>query len=206
LECRPCCHRALRLQRFENVHRLSLPGFLVLFPENSAGQLVTAMVINSTSIQVIGQFEPYLKVDENALSKLSLTSIFFTLLAAMMIKLQGAMTNDSQSAAFGILLIFVNTLGLFVVGLGVAFNPFVMAIRALQDKHIHNAEIKGMENGESLKEYFLRLAESDEEDACWEQIKTKTFRKVKEGAADVGILEDTVKGEVRCCTGDGPID
>ncbi|GMH72540.1 hypothetical protein TrST_g9858 [Triparma strigata] len=186
---------------FENFRRLSLTGMLVFFEAGSAGQLVTALIITIVSLKVFLVFQPYRKLDENVIAELSQWSIFFTLLAAIMIKLKDALV-EAHTQEFGLLILFSNVVGATMVVLGLLYKPFVMSVSALRRKHVHESPVKGLEAKHRQKwtdffDYFVNVTESD----SWESISPDADEDKKDG----GGVECVVK-EVRCGNGDGPID
>ena len=194
---------------FENGRRLSLTGLLVWFTPGSPGQLVTAMIITLGGLKVIMVHRPYVDAGTNFVSEMSQWSILFTLLAATMIQLKAVVANDEdeeESATFGYLLIFVNTIGVAAVVLGIAYKPLLGVMKALQRKHRHSGELRGLSDTERdwarFHEYFEALATSGVEEAGWEEVEVKKFTK-KEVE---GVVNGSVKGEVRCAGGDGGVD
>ncbi|GMI15772.1 hypothetical protein TrLO_g10293 [Triparma laevis f. longispina] len=121
---------------------------LVFFEAGSAGQLVTALFITIISLKVFLVFQPYRKLDENVIAELSQWSIFFTLLAAIMIKLKDALV-EAHTYEFGVLIIFSNLVGGLLVGLGLLYKPMLTSLAALRRKNVHSCKVKGLNDSYS---------------------------------------------------------
>ncbi|GMI01305.1 hypothetical protein TrLO_g1117 [Triparma laevis f. longispina] len=164
---------------YECFRRLSFSGMLVFLNPGSAPQLCSSIILALISSLMYAYYKPFEKSEENTLAQVSTISIFLTLLAGIMISLKDKLAEEN-SEALGILLVFVNTLILGMVGIGFMYKPMFKAVKKLNEKHIHDAELKGM--GEELAhsdewfiDYFKRLAGSDEREAGWMKMNVKDW-------------------------------
>ena len=149
---------------FENFRRLCLTGALVWFTPGSTGQYIVSIILAYGCLNVYKTTLPHIKSEENALAEVAQHSIFFTLLAAIMVKLQGVL-SDTNDKRFGFLLIFVNCIVFLIVAFGLLYKPLFNLLRRLSPKHFHDAPLKGLDptvvySDNAFLEYFKELAEA----------------------------------------------
>ena len=194
---------------FENFRRLCLTGILVWFPPGSTGQYIASIVLAYVCLRVYVKSCPHARADDNGLAEVAQHSIFFTLLAALMIRMKGYLP-DAKDHKFGLLLIFVNCIVFLIVALGLLYKPVLGRARKLSPKHVHDAPLKGLDeeveySDNAFLEYFKQLAESDEREAGWKTIEDNEWGLGKKKARQ--WLEETgAVGSWRCANGEGPID
>ncbi|GMH75621.1 hypothetical protein TL16_g06821 [Triparma laevis f. inornata] len=173
------------------------------------------------------QLSPFVEAEENYIAEASTISIFFTVLAAIMIELNtNFLTMEPNSHAFGIILIIVQSSIFVFVFVGVLIAPAMNLFSKFKRIHEHDCELKGLddfaggsktpkEKDELFFEYFKELAESDEAKAGWMKLEAKNWDAKKhtdwDGKKHTEQLKEWLKetgavGEWRCSTGDGPID
>jgi len=79
------------------------------------------------------------------------------------------------------MLTVVNMLGIALIISQALVKPFKWLIRALQRKHVHDGELRGIKvqqvSSKGFKKYFERLCLSGEVEAGWERIPGKNFGK-----------------------------
>ncbi|GMH94601.1 hypothetical protein TL16_g12953 [Triparma laevis f. inornata] len=126
------------------------------------------MVFTTFLCKRYGDDETWYLPFENHLAKISSVSIFLTLLAAILIQLKENPSSEF-SAQLGALLVFVNKLVFAMVGAGILFKPVFKFIKKFNEKHVHDAELKGM--GPEIEypvdlflDYFKVLADSSEKE------------------------------------------
>ncbi|GMH73197.1 hypothetical protein TL16_g06118 [Triparma laevis f. inornata] len=194
---------------YECFRRLSFTGMLVFFDPGSAPQLCFSIILALMSSLMYAYHQPFEKLEENTLAQISTVSIFLTLLAGILITLKENL-DEEYKANLGALLVFVNTLVFAMVGVGVLFKPVFKFIQKFNEKHVHDAPLKGMgpEVAYSVDlfiDYFKKLSKSDEKEAGWKPLDAKDWsgktKKVKEWLEETGV-----KAEWRCADGNGPID
>ncbi|GMI08654.1 hypothetical protein TrLO_g12648 [Triparma laevis f. longispina] len=110
------------------------------------------------------------------------------LLAGILMTLQGNL-SEVFSAQLGTLLVIVNTLIFAMVGASVLFKPMFKFVKKFNEKHIHDAPLKGMGpkvaySVDLFIKHFKKLAESDVNEAGWKPLEVKDWsgkkKKVKE--------------------------
>ncbi|GMI20673.1 hypothetical protein TeGR_g13516, partial [Tetraparma gracilis] len=109
---------------FDCVRRLSLTGLLVFVFKGQASQIVVAMVLASLSVVAFVHWRPFVKDANDNLAIVSQVAIFFTLLAALLKRVEVDKTDDYDEDMFGFVLIFVNSLGVVMVVTSVLVKPF----------------------------------------------------------------------------------
>ena len=133
------------------------------------------------------------------------TSIFFTLFAALLRKVQVDKDDHYNETLFGILLIFLNCSGIIMVVLTTLAKPFVRFAKMFAHHHKHDGSLRGMNITETKEkngfiDHFIKVASSDQKEGGW-----KVFHKPVKRWTD--FLEYS-KAEVsfRNSEGSGPID
>lgn len=97
-----------------------------------------------------------------------------------------------------------------MVGAGILFKPVFKFIKKFDEKHVHDAELKGM--GPEIEypvdlflDYFKVLADSSEKEAGWKPLDARDWsgkkKKVKEWLTATGA-----SAEWRCAEGNGSFD
>ena len=104
---------------FVCVNRLMTTGGSVAFKEGSAIQVASGTLMAVISICVYSLYTPFIKAEDNVLAMFAQWSVFLTLFAGLMLKLNLSEQDeiDDDGSAFGWFLIAVNGLVL-VVALG----------------------------------------------------------------------------------------
>ena len=195
---------------FDCVRRLSLTGLLVFVFKGQASQIVVAMVLAVLSVTAFINWKPFIKAENDTLAIVSQLSIFFTLFAGLLKKMDVDKLDSYDQDVFGWLLNFVNCIGIAMVILGWVVKPITRFIRKLGQMHVHNAPLKGI--GEDHVEwsafdaYCRELLTSDEFTAGWETMDAGDWSIGKKDITEEWFAKTKVVGEWRCGNGDGPID
>jgi hypothetical protein len=166
-------------------------------------------VLASLSVVAFVHWRPFVKDANDNLAIVSQVAIFFTLLAALLKRVEVDKTDSYDQDMFGFVLIFVNSLGVGMVVASQLVKPFTKLFNKLTSKHVHAAPLTGVGEEHAdwveFERYFRRLAVSDEKEAGWELMRPKDWggkkKKVKEWLEETGAV-----GEWRCANGDGPVD
>ena len=122
-----------RFEIYECFRRLSFTGMLVFFGPGSAPQLCVSIILAMISLQVYTEMKPFTDPEENYLAQISSISIFFTLLAAILITLQGNLSEEHNDK-LGVILIFINTLVFAMVGTGILIKPLFKVLEVRRYK------------------------------------------------------------------------
>jgi len=196
---------------FDCVRRLSLTGLLVFVFKGQASQIVVAMVLASLSVVAFVHWRPFVKDENDNLAIVSQGAIFFTLLAGLLKKVEVDKTDKYDDNMFGTVLIFVNCIGVVMVLFGFVLKPVARVVKKLGERHVHNAELKGVteehDEWEKFEAYFRELAESDEFTAGWTRAADEAWRNWRTKKEAKEWLEETgAVGDSRCGSGDGPRD
>ena len=127
---------------------------------------------------------PFIKDSDDTLANLTQWAIFIRMLSALLLRLNIEDENAHYQNVFGVMLTVVNMLRIALVVVQALVKPFKRLIRALQRKNVHDGELRGITvqqvSSKGFKKYFERLCLSDEEEAGWERIRDKNFKKSKE--------------------------
>eukprot|EP00519_Triparma_laevis_P011164 CAMPEP_0182497088 /NCGR_PEP_ID=MMETSP1321-20130603/5635_1 /TAXON_ID=91990 /ORGANISM="Bolidomonas sp., Strain RCC1657" /LENGTH=660 /DNA_ID=CAMNT_0024700859 /DNA_START=98 /DNA_END=2077 /DNA_ORIENTATION=+ len=131
------------------------------------------MIISLVSIKVYGYFEPFVEDADDHIAELSQYAIFLTLLSALMLKVDRTGINET---ALGLLLLFINSLALFLAIFAVAYEPLVLLFNLFLKIHVHHGEFKELKkeyehDTNKVKEYFQKLCGSNFEQAGWERVR-----------------------------------
>ena len=133
-------------------------------------------------------------------------SIFFTLLAALLRKVQIDKVDHYNEVLFGLLLIFLNCSGIILVILTALAKPFVhLGKMLLASNHSHDGTLRGM-NVVDTKEksgfidHFIKVSASDEEEGGW-----KLFHKPTKKWNDF-FAYSRAEVAFRNSEGSGPVD
>ena len=166
-------------------------------------------MLASLSVVAFVHWRPFVKDANDNLAIVSQVAIFFTLLAALLKRVNVDETDNYDQDMFGVVLIFVNSIGATMVVFSMIVKPMARTINLLSSKHVHDAPLKGITEAQDdwveFERYFRRLAVSDEQEAGWERLKAKHWGGKK--VEMVEWLEETgAVGEWRCGSGDGPVD
>jgi hypothetical protein len=170
------------------------------------------MCIAVLSTAAFIHWKPFVKSENDTLAIVSQMSIFFTLFAGLLKRMDVDKLDDYDQAVFGWLLILVNCIGVVMVVVGFLVKPIARFVKNIARKHLHNAPLKGIgdehADWNAFDAYVRELVASDEFSAGWEIMTTKDWGgsgKNKKGV-DAWLEETGAKGEWRCGNGNGPAD
>ena len=113
---------------FECVKRQFLTGMLVFISAGSASQITFAIFLSVTSLALICYKRPFLEEENNHLSIASHISIFCTLFASLLVRVNVDDDDDYDQTVFGYLLVVINLLGIFMVVIGTVLKPVRKAL------------------------------------------------------------------------------
>jgi len=141
-------------------------------------------------------------------------SVFFTLLGALLIKLDVDTNDEYDQTFFAWVFIAVNTWGIATVAMDMVLGkPIKRLIDRLSKKHIHNGALREAPHKalsiEQFQDYNMLVAKSTVEEAGWESLNYKDWNsafglnseKAEEWVKDTGAV-----AEWRCAGGNGPVD
>ncbi|GMI40345.1 hypothetical protein TrCOL_g12999 [Triparma columacea] len=193
---------------FDCARRLFQTSLLIFFFKGKASQIVFAMMIGAATFSAFLHWKPFEKESDNVLAVASQCSIVLTLFYALLTKVGVDEDDDYDKKTFGVLLIIINLIGIFIVVFAGIVKPVKKILRTLGKKHVHNAPLKGLTLRHrplpAFKSYFYELVDSTEATAGWERIDAKYFG--KHGKGEAWLEENNAAVEWRCSTGNGPID
>jgi hypothetical protein len=173
---------------------------LVIVREGGASQIVVAMLIAVLSIAAFIHWKPYAKSENDTLAIISQISIFCTLFAALLVKVNVDDDDKYDQDVFGLLLIFVTCSGFALTVLGWMVKPTSRFIKSLAPKHVHDSPLKGLTDAHadwrSFTAYFKDVAESDVERAGWVTLSAEDW-----GVTRSWLVETGAVGEWRSSSG-----
>jgi len=182
-------------------------GLLIFFFKGRLTQIVFAMLIAGFSVLALPHWKLFIKDSDNYLAIVAQVSISLTLFYTLLTK-SGIEEEDYDKTVFGVLLVLINLLGIFMVVFAALIKPAKKLLRLLGRKHIHNALLKGVtkkhEPWPAFRAYFFNLANSTKETAGWERIERKHLG--RKGKGEAWLEETSAVTEWRCSTSDGPLD
>ena len=103
--------------------RLSLSGVLVFVDQGSASQIIVALVIAFFTSGFYIHLRPFERESDDDLAIVTQVSLFFTLFAALLKKVQIDETENYNQVVFGMLLIIVNCMGVIMILLAAIAKP-----------------------------------------------------------------------------------
>ncbi|GMI10820.1 hypothetical protein TrLO_g15777 [Triparma laevis f. longispina] len=176
-----------RFEIYECFRRLSFTGMLVFFEPGSPPQLCFSIFLALVGSLMYSYNQPFEKTEENTLAQISSVSIFLTLLAGILITLKENLSEEFSSQ-LSALLVIVNTLVFAMIEASVLFKPMLKFAKKLNEKHIHDAPLKGMGTEvaysvELFIDYFKKLVGSDEK----EPLKVKDWSGKKKKITSEGV-------------------
>lgn len=167
-----------------------------------------AILISGFSVLIFTHLKPFIKESDDHLAIATQASILLTLFYALLTKSGIEETEEYNRTVFGVLLVFINLLGILMVAFAALIKPANKVLRILGRKHTHNSPLRGLSKKHkpwcAFRGYFFDLAESTVETAGWEKMEAKYFG--KKGKGEAWLEETGAIAEWRCSTGDGPID
>lgn len=175
---------------------------IIFIAPGTASQIVVAMFLSIISISVYVTFKPYRENDEDALAVISQMCIFFTLLGALLIRVDAA--DNYDSTAFGVFLIVANLFGVALVFLDHITRPFKWLLRVVTARSRHDGTLLGLTEKEDEEydflDYFERLAMSDSAESGFKKYYPR-------GSGWMTFLTDSgAKIELRNSLGNGSIN
>ena len=132
------------------------------------------MCLAMVSIKVYSYFNPFIEDSDDILAEITQYSIFLTLLAALMLKVD--MTNDEgiDDNVLGIALIFINGAAIVMAVVAVLYEPVIVIVNFCLKVHVHNGtflDLKDDADRTMTREYFCTLCESTTKTAGWERVR-----------------------------------
>jgi hypothetical protein len=191
---------------FECARRLSMSGVLVFVAQGTASQIVVGLLISVVTSGLYIHWRPFEQESDDDLAILTQVSLFLTLLAALLRKVEVDKTDNYNELIFGTMLIVINSSGVGMILLSQFTKPIHYLFNSiLGTHHSHDGTLRGM-NKEQTKDrkgfaqHFLKVANSSAEEGGWKLYVSNT----QKWAQFVDYSNATV--ERRCSTGNGAID
>ncbi|GMH83062.1 hypothetical protein TrST_g8014 [Triparma strigata] len=191
---------------FECARRLGMSGVLVFVAQGTASQIVVGILISVITSGLYIHWRPFEKESDDNLAIATQVSLFLTLLAALLKKVEVDKTDNYNELIFGIMLIVINSSAVGMILLSQLTKPIHYLFNSvLGTRHSHDGTLRGM-NKEQTKDqqgftdHFLRVANSSAEEGGWKLYVSSTQK--------WGQFLDYSKSKVerRCSTGNGAID
>ena len=172
-----------------------MSGLLIFVKPGTASQIVVAMLLSIFSIVIYVNFAPFLEDEDDILSAVTQVSIFFTLLGALLVRVE--VDNAYDQDMFGFLLVGINLAGIAMVFASTLLEPIFWFGNLLDHKHEHDAFIKGLteDHDQDLDfvDYFEGLALSTSNEAGYFNVEEhKLIEEMK-----VFLAENDATMEVR---------
>ncbi|GMH77627.1 hypothetical protein TrLO_g10306 [Triparma laevis f. longispina] len=191
---------------FECARRLGMSGVLVFVAQGSASQIVVGLLISVITSGLYIHWRPFEKESDDNLAIFTQISLYFTLLAALLRKVDVDKTDNYNQSIFGIMLIVINLSSVALIILSQFTKPFHYLFDSmLGTKHSHDGVLKGVEEEEiegqqAFSSHFLTVAKCSFEEGGWMIYS-------KKGEDWANFLDYSgVTFERRCSTGNGFID
>ena len=140
----------------------------------AASQIVVALLICSGTNSIYISSRPFKEEDDDDLAIATQGSLYFTLLAALLKRVQVDETDGYNQTLFGAVLIAVNCLGIGLVFFGFLTKPLYFVMNALfGKKNIYNGALRCMDpettrDRSGFVQHFVRVAMSTQEEGGWE--------------------------------------
>ncbi|GMH48997.1 hypothetical protein TrVE_jg8778 [Triparma verrucosa] len=191
---------------FECARRLGMSSVLIFVAQGTASQIVVGLLISVFTSALYIHWRPFEKESDDDLAILTQVSLFLTLLAALLRKVEVDKTDHYNELIFGTMLIVVNCSGIGMILLSQLTKPVHYLFNGvLGTHHHHEGTLRGM-NKEQTKDphhfaqHFLKVAKSGAEEGGWKLYisSTQKWSQFKD------YSNATV--ERRCSTGNGAID
>ncbi|GMH57413.1 hypothetical protein TL16_g02375 [Triparma laevis f. inornata] len=191
---------------FECGRRLGMSGVLVFVAQGTASQIVVGMLISVITTGLYIHWRPFEQESDDDLAIVTQVSLFFTLLAALLKKVEVDKTDQYNEQVFGYMLIVVNCSSIALIILSQFSKPIHFWVDAvIGRRHSHEGVLRGMnkeqkKGRDGLIQHFLRVAKSSVDEAGWESYTRRSEKWID-------FLEYSgATVERRCSTGNGPID
>ena len=113
---------------FECAKRQLLTGMLVFISPGSAGQITFALMLAFGSLLVLCLEKPFIKKSDNNLAIVSNISIFCTLFASLLVRVNVDEDENYDQEVFGYLLIFINVMGIVMVVMETLHKPVIKLV------------------------------------------------------------------------------
>ena len=137
------------------------------------------MLVAAFSVVAFLHWTPFINDQDNRLAISAQCCIFLTLFYALLTKSGIEEEDNYDKTVFGVLLVVINSLVVFLVLFEALGKPIQNLIRKLGRKHLHNAALRGLtsvhEDWQVFYGYWQDLITSDETSAGWELLKVKDW-------------------------------
>ncbi|GMH77788.1 hypothetical protein TrST_g13868 [Triparma strigata] len=130
---------------FECARRLGMSGILVFVAQGTASQIVVGLLISAFTSGLYIHWRPFERESDDDLAIVTQVSLFFTLLAALLTKVEIDKTDDYNELIFGYMLIVVNCSSVALLILSQLSKPIHFWFGAVVGKqHRHEGSLRGM--------------------------------------------------------------
>ena len=218
---------------FECMRRLSLTGLIIFVYPDSPTQTVVAMLLAIISIKIYAWQQPFVDDSDDFLAEVTQYSIFFTLLSALIIKVDVTKDEGYSQDLMGVAMVAMNLAAIVLAAVGILYQPIMDLVAMCVKRHRwHTAKtcenwdehacdehnrppevtechhflfLPSISTNNETKTYFTKFCRTDATDAGWEKPPQWTGRTPLER----DLVEESpygVNAEWRCSTGNGPYD
>ena len=174
--------------------------------QNSASQIVVALLVSVSTSALYIHWQPFERDSDDNLAITTQISLFLTLLAALLKKVEVDKTDKYDEFIFGIILIIVNCLSAAMIAFSQVSKPINLVMEAmLGERHEHDGVLRGMNEEETVDRegfvrHFVNVATSSEEDGGWMPYTNRDVKWVRFVEYSKAVVER------RCSTGKGAVD
>lgn len=148
-----------------------MSGVLVFVAQGTASQIVVGLLVSITSSGLYIHWRPFEEESDDDLAIITQASLFLTLLAALLKKVEVDKTDSYNQVIFSTILIVVNCSGITLIILSQLTKPIQYMLEGIFGKRQkEEATLKGLainSNQESFIEHFLNVAKSSAEEGGW---------------------------------------
>ncbi|GMH79530.1 hypothetical protein TL16_g08175 [Triparma laevis f. inornata] len=189
---------------FECLRRLAMSGLLVFVRPGSTSQVVLALILAMASVVLYTHLRPFVEDEDDNLAVVCQVSVFITIFAALIVRIEVDQIDSYNQDTFGIMLIGVNLVGVLMVSSNLIHQPLLYFIKLVSSKNRHDGYIKGLtvhhDRNSTFIKYFENLALSSQEASGFSEIPLRGSRGSKWSS------KTHAKLEWRNANGYGPID
>lgn len=152
---------------FECGRRLAMSGVLVFVAQGSASQIVVGLLVSVIRRGLYINWRPFEMESDDNLAIFTQSSLLFTLLAALLRKVEVDKTDHYNEVIFGVVLIVIDVSCVGMIVLSLTFTkPVRYLIKSiLGENHSHDGTLRGMDEEETghrqgFTNHFLAVANS----------------------------------------------
>ena len=181
----------------------SIPSYLFT---STKSEIVFAILVSFSTLIAYVHWKPFENDKDDKLAIVTQISVFFTLLSALLTKVQVDKTDGYNQLFFGILLICLNSSGVVMV-IGMALAEPIVSFGQLifATNHSHDGSLRGMNVAETTEkkgfiDHFIQVSLSDEKEGGWKNF----YKPVKRWTEFFNYSNAEIA--FRNSNGNGPID